>query len=103
MATTNHVWLSNERCVGEDRVWASGAYDGQIALLTAKGLRLYQTQQRVGLTSKAPESPVPNQIAQLEQLAASEHPKERLQAAVAQYNQVLLIFLSAISVFKIGK
>ena len=64
-----------------------GAYDGQIALLTTKGLRLYKTQQRVESVQLDQVDPGQNQIEQLEQLSKSELPQDRLSAAVAQYNQ----------------
>lgn len=64
-----------------------GAYDGQIALLTTKGLRLYKTQQRVESVQLDQVDSSQNQIEQLEQLSKSELPQDRLSAAVAQYNQ----------------
>ena len=90
VSTAKHVWLSNDKCVQEDAIQAAGAYDGQIALLTAKGLRLYKTQQRVESAQLINESQLnetTNQIEQLETLAASERPGDRLAAAIAQYNQ----------------
>ena len=87
VTTTKNVWLSNEKCVTEDVIQAVGAFDGQIALLTTKGLRLYKTQQRLETAQMDQTLDQPNQIETLEQLSKSELPQERLQAAVSQYNQ----------------
>ena len=94
VASPTQIWLSNSSNVDqEDKILAAGVYDGQVAIITERGLRLSKTKQKISqnLSDTMPEIrneySQMNNIEKLEQMSQSEVPKERLLAAFIQFNQ----------------
>jgi len=91
IVSKSQIWLNQSQIEREDNILAFGTFDGQIAIITQRGLRLIKTSSKIAetLSSTVTDSfsaPV-NNIDALEQLSQSEIPKDRLQAAFIQFNQ----------------
>ena len=91
IVSKSQIWLNQSQIEREDNIIAFGTFDGQIAIITQRGLRLIKTSSKIAetLSSTVTDSfsaPI-NNIDAIEQLSQSEIPKDRLQAAFIQFNQ----------------
>ena len=95
VSSSNQIWLdsASSSSTQEDKIFAAGVYDGQVALITERGLKLIKTKCKINqdLSETMPEirgsRPEMTNLETLEQLSQSEVPKERLVAALMQFNQ----------------
>ena len=94
ITSSNQIWLTNAASQERvDKILAAGAFDGQVAIITERGLKMHKTEQKISqnvtenIVDIRNEYCSMNNIEALEQMSQSEIPKERLLAAFIQFNQ----------------
>lgn len=98
IVSSGRLWLGDEEMERLDEIICFGSFDGRVCVISQRGLKLYNTVQKLDTDTmqesmlgkesfSREEQTTLGSIQSLEQLCESENPKKRLQAAFLQHSR----------------